>query len=102
MDCTGREGTEETFEREDTRRSNLQSSKAHARCTQAKGAQSWNFDWTSSASKEANSAGLTERYVLALRHSGLLGSNAKDDLLGLGYLHRSRLRSLSAVGYNSQ
>jgi hypothetical protein len=56
MDCTGREGTEETLEGEDTRRGNLQSSKAHARCTQAKGAQSWNFGWASSASKEANSA----------------------------------------------
>jgi hypothetical protein len=33
-----------------------ESSKAHARCTQAKGAQSWNFGWASSASKEANSA----------------------------------------------
>jgi hypothetical protein len=50
----------ETLEGEDTRRGNLQSSKAHARCTQAKGAQSWNF---SSASKEANSAVLNARHA---------------------------------------
>ena len=77
MDYTGREGTKETLEGEDSCRSNLKGTKAHVRSAETKGAPSRNFDRSPPASEEANSPGL-KLPVLAFRKEPLADAYAKQ------------------------
>jgi hypothetical protein len=59
MDCTGRKGTKEALEEENSCPSNRKGAKADARGAKTKGAQSGNFDRASSATEKAHSSVLT-------------------------------------------
>ena len=85
MDCTGREGTKEALEGEDSCRSNLKSAKADTRRAKTKGAPSRNFDRPSSASEKANSASLICARLLASQRRP---TRAAD--LSVRLRHRSR------------